>query len=170
MQSFHSVRRLISDRRSPLLGFTLIELLVVIAIIGLLATLAVFAVGSAREQARDAKRVADVKQVQTALELFASSEGGYPDLTGTVTGIILGSADAEKLCANGLTSTAICSGTEYMADVPVNPTPGGADYVYNEGGVCSGVCTDYAITFTLEDSSGGLSGSCTAKSGGVTCL
>lgn len=59
-------------------GFTLIELLVVIAIIGLLSTLAVVALQGARVKSRDAKRVADIKQVQTALELFANAEGAYP--------------------------------------------------------------------------------------------
>ena len=51
-------------------GFTLIELLVVIAIIGLLSTLAVVALNNARMKSRDAKRVSDVKQIQTALELY----------------------------------------------------------------------------------------------------
>ena len=51
-------------------GFTLIELLVVIAIIGLLATIAVVALNSARTSSRDAKRIADVRQVQTGLELY----------------------------------------------------------------------------------------------------
>ncbi len=60
-------------------GFTLIELLVVIAIIGLLSTLAVVALTSARTKARDSKRVADMKQVQTAMELYYSTYVGYPD-------------------------------------------------------------------------------------------
>lgn len=59
-------------------GFTLIELLVVIAIIGLLSTLAVVALTSARTKARDSKRVADMKQVQTAMELYYSANNAYP--------------------------------------------------------------------------------------------
>ncbi len=59
-------------------GFTLIELLVVIAIIGLLSALSVLALGSARARARDAKRVADVKQIQTALEMYYNDMNDYP--------------------------------------------------------------------------------------------
>ena len=59
-------------------GFTLIELLVVIAIIGLLSTLSILALNTARARARDVKRVADVKQIQTALEMYYNEFGQYP--------------------------------------------------------------------------------------------
>jgi len=59
-------------------GFTLIELLVVIAIIGVLASIAMTSFGSARAKARDAKRVADLRQIQTALQLYFDSTNTYP--------------------------------------------------------------------------------------------
>src|SRR4030042_5957827 len=59
-------------------GFTLIELLVVIAIIGFLSTRAVVALNNARQKSRDAKRVADVKQMQTALELYFNDCSSSP--------------------------------------------------------------------------------------------
>ena len=60
-------------------GFTLIELLVVIAIIGILSSVVLASLNSARTKARDAKRVSELKSLQTALELFYDSSGHYPN-------------------------------------------------------------------------------------------
>ncbi len=68
-------------------GFTLIELLVVIAIIGVLASIVLASLNTARRKGRDAKRVADIKQIQTALELYFDSSASYPTaLSALVTG------------------------------------------------------------------------------------
>ena len=59
-------------------GFTLIELLVVIAIISLLSSVIFASLRSARDKSRDARRVADIKQIQLALELYFDSNRNYP--------------------------------------------------------------------------------------------
>lgn len=62
-------------------GFTLIELLVVIAIIGLLSSIVLASLNGARSRARDARRAADINQIQTALELYYNTYGNYPVYT-----------------------------------------------------------------------------------------
>ncbi len=59
-------------------GFTLIELLVVIAIIGILSSIVLASLNSARLKSRDARRVADIKQVQLALQLYYDANSAYP--------------------------------------------------------------------------------------------
>jgi len=62
-------------------GFTLIELLVVVAIIGILSTVVLASLGRARERSRDAKRLNDIKTIQTTLELYHLETGGYPQVS-----------------------------------------------------------------------------------------
>lgn len=59
-------------------GFTILELLVVISIIGLLSSVLLTSVSSARSKARDVRRIADMRQFMTALELYYESNGQYP--------------------------------------------------------------------------------------------
>lgn len=153
-------------------GFTLIELLVVIAIIGLLSTLAVVALNSARQKSRDSKRVADIKQVQTALELYFADQNGYPTESAE---IILGDTGTSKtaLCTAGFTGT--CgSTTVYMGLVPSSPLPADSPcttannkYLYNSSAT-SGVSSSYTIDFCLGGSVGNLiSGTHTANPNGM---
>lgn len=81
-------------------GFTLVELLVVIVIIGVLSTLAVAGVNIARSKARDAKRSADVAQLQRAFSLYATSIGKYP-ISETLACITGGDAVSAELKAKG---------------------------------------------------------------------
>lgn len=65
--------------RNSLSAFTLIELLVVIAIIGILSSVVLAALSGARESARDTRRLQDMRQIQTALEMYYNANGEYPD-------------------------------------------------------------------------------------------
>jgi len=121
-------------------AFTLIELLVVIAIIGILATLAVVALQNARKNARDAKRIADIKQMQTALELYFNDNGQYP-LTAEF-------------------STAIATGgVIYMANIPTAPMPNDGDCTEQENNYTysSADGSTYAIEFCTGSGFEGLS-------------
>jgi len=115
-------------------GFTLIELLVVIAIIGLLSTLAVVSLNNARSRSRDAKRVADVKQMQTALELYYNDCNQYPEQT-TAAALTTGENDG---CSGSTTL-----GT-FMAQIPSPPQP------------TDGTCTAYTVYNYESDANGTL--------------
>jgi prepilin-type N-terminal cleavage/methylation domain-containing protein len=67
-------------------GFTLIELLVVIAIIGILSSVVLASLNTARQKARDARRISDVGQLQLALELYFDSNSGYPSALSALEG------------------------------------------------------------------------------------
>ncbi len=152
------------------LGFTLIELLVVIAIIGVLSTLAVYSTNVARQKSRDAKRITDIGQVQTALELYFIDQQGYPVVAAPVA---LGGAAAQALSNAGLTATADIGATVYMGQVPANITPAGSDYTYTStdsaGAACtSAPCASYTINFNLEGITGRLgAGNHTANPAGI---
>lgn len=136
-------------------GFTLIELLVVIAIIGLLSTLAVVALGSVREKGRDTKRLADLKQMSTALELYNTENSAYPSVSPAAT---LGTGNYACLNASGFAATG-CTDA-FMAIVPSDPGDDSYTYVSADG-------STFTITATLEGTVEGLTGDITATPGGL---
>ena len=114
-------------------GFTLIELLVVIAIIGILATIVLVSLNSARQKARDVRRIGDLRQVALALEMYYDDNAGYPSVTGCT------SATWDTM------ATAI-EGGGYMTVVPDDPNDSGSYmYMYGSNG------TDYVLKATLEN-------------------
>lgn len=140
-------------------GFTLIELLIVVAIIGLLATITAVALGGSRAKSRDNKRVADMSQIQRALELSYDPGSGYPV---AATPTVIGTPSTDALCAKGSvvsfvadTGAGNCDeGKVFMGLVPSDPSPSGS-YTYvstnGAGALCTTApCTGYCIETTLE--------------------
>jgi general secretion pathway protein G len=103
-------------------GFTLIELLVVIAIIGLLSSVVLASLNSARKKGRDARRLSDLKQLQTALELSNDANNGYPAALSVATIVTPG----------------------YMSTLPADPLGGAYGYVQVS-------TTNYVIGAILEN-------------------
>lgn len=59
-------------------GFTIVELLIVIVVIGILALLVITTYSGIQQKARNSKRSADVKSLQTQIEAFYQDKGYYP--------------------------------------------------------------------------------------------
>lgn len=137
-------------------GFTLIELLVVIAIIGLLSTLAVVALNNARIKSRDARRVSDIKQTQTALELYLNDVGHYPEPPAATEACADAVGDLDTCCISSGTAAiqTACTGTTYMAQVPSDPL-NNATYYYLYAQALGDDST-YQLTYELEGPTAGI--------------
>lgn len=116
-------------------GFTLIELLVIIAIIGLMATFAIVSLVSAQRRARDAKRLADVRELQKTVIAVYENTGQVPLTT---------SGTNETWSEFGTTIA------DYVTSLPLDPTnDDGAGYVYSYGANDAG--TEYFLATQLEE-------------------
>ncbi len=115
-------------------GFTLVELLVVIAIIGILATIVMVSLNTARQKARDVRRLADLRQVALALEMYYDDNPttGYP-----------GSGGGDEYA--GAMTTAL-EGGGHIASVPGDPGTGSYEYWVDGSNNQA-----YVLKATLED-------------------
>ena len=91
-------------------GFTLIELLVVISIISLLTSISLSFLGESNQKGRDTAKIRALQEVRSALQLYLTDKGYYPNGTIALTeGKYIGSVN-NKLIYQGLNSNndAIC--------------------------------------------------------------
>ena len=111
-------------------GFTLIELLVVIAIIGILSGIVLVNLRSSQVKARDARRLADLQALTTALTVYYSDNKIYP------------------------TSLSALAPAQ-LASVPTDPSStAGATVAYKYAATGSGTdCNSYHLGATLENTS-----------------
>ncbi len=118
-------------------GFTLIELLVVVAIVGLMMSILSVGYTTQRRKARDAKRLSDLKQIKSGMDIFFQDGSGYPDSAEWVAGTTL------NCLANNILLI------PHDPGYPIN------DYVYAANGASATGCTvtvraGYDLTFYME--------------------
>lgn len=115
-------------------GFTLIELLVVIAIIGILSSVVLASLNSARQKSRDSRRIADVKQIQNALELYYDASSTYPSALSALAPTYISAVPTDPQTNSAYSYASLTSASAAC-------TPGG-----------STKCPSYVIMASLEDS------------------
>ncbi len=112
-------------------GFTLIQIIrisTVIVSIGILVWIVCILINGTRITSRDERRVADIKQIQNALELYYADNRTYPSM---------------------LVDPYPALVPKYLSVMPTDPSTGAA-YAYAGIGIAS-VCTTYHLGATLED-------------------
>ncbi|MEI7620483.1 MAG: FISUMP domain-containing protein [Candidatus Falkowbacteria bacterium] len=118
-------------------GFTLMELIIVISIIGIIITLSIISLGGIRRDTNDTKKISDIKQIQSALELYRANEGHYPE---TLT-------PGQPL---------ISSSTNYMVTIPSNSETNSSDTCVGTNYTYTKKDNGYTLDFCLNKASGNL--------------
>lgn len=102
-------------------GFTIVELLIVIVIIGILAALVIVVYNGIQARARDSSRMTSMKNIEKALALYYSDNGGYPTCTNTtyVPGATIGACALSSISASLV--------PKYISKMPSDPINTGND-------------------------------------------
>lgn len=71
------------DTQQKKQGFTVLEILVVVAILALFAVITIIAVKNVQSKGRDAKRLADMQQLEKSIYIYFENTGSFPANFGT---------------------------------------------------------------------------------------
>lgn len=127
-------------------GFTLLELMIIIVILGVLAALISGNFITSLKKGRDARRKADLQQIQKALEMYYEDNKKYPDVGGNEGDIDVTSNG--KLCyKDEVTPTNGCATKTYMYKIPIESKTGCNYYYVHE--ISNG--EGYFLYSTLEN-------------------
>jgi prepilin-type N-terminal cleavage/methylation domain-containing protein len=118
-------------------GFTLIEIMVVVSIVAILAAVIGVNALQSGQQSRDAKRQADIRTLQSAVELYKNKYGRYPEGCNTYD-TWSGQIGSGYDCADGTNRYIIGANdrwfSEFMATLPLdkklNSSVTNSGYVY----------------------------------------
>lgn len=119
-------------------GFTLIELLVVIAIIGVLMAFLTVTYSSVRQRSRDAQRKSDLRQIQSALELYRADNDSYP--TSNPSPFVNCGTPTSQFIGTGSTPPV------YMSKIPCDPQTVNGAYKYIQTSLST-----YSLTSCIEN-------------------
>jgi type IV pilus assembly protein PilA len=122
-------------------GFTLVELLVVMLILGLLAAIAIPSFFNQREKAKDADAKAGARTAQTAIETYATGNGGsYLNATAAILQDIEPTLNDSTLAVSGLAAD------EYTVTVTSDGTNANDfSITRNDDGTTDLTCTDEGV-------------------------
>ncbi|MEK9155427.1 MAG: hypothetical protein AAB839_02145 [Patescibacteria group bacterium] len=129
-----------------------VEVLIIGAVVGIIGLISGYAVLSARSHTRDVTRLANVREIQMALELYFQNHSSYPV---AVEPVALGQALTACLSQEGFAAPCSKSGpTPYLESVPTPPTSGlgGESSCSNvDDAYCySGTADAFRVQFELE--------------------
>lgn len=161
MKKIINLKKSIKNSLKSGAGFSLIEVMVVIAIVALLSSVALIALTSARQKARDVRRLSDMTQMNTGLELYFATNKGYPSSpTGIPTPLVPNFTS--RLPSAPLPADGDCAAQIYPAPVP--GAVDGSNYYYYPSGTSylapdnlTVVYPDYGYYFCIGNQTGNFS-------------
>ena len=139
-----------------LLGFTLTEVLIVVAIISLMSAAIYVSVSGSSAVSRDAKRQADLRTLQTAIELYKNKYGRYPERCPSARQWS-GEPGTDYACSSGANEYILGNSaagrpfSEFILPLPRDPKLNGANSGYTYTTNADGTSYKIAVFRTVEE-------------------